>query len=92
MATNSATARFRPYGFIGYEREFGDERAELTNSVVGLSSFRVNGSELGKNIWALRLGADARVNDRFSVVGEIGASWRKNQDSRYIYGGVKYGW
>ncbi len=92
VVSNSATSRFRPYGFVGYEREFGDEQAELTSSAAGLSSFNVKGSTLGKNIWALRLGTDARINDRFSVVGEIGASWRKNQDSRYIYGGVKYGW
>jgi|GEM_PF-1651669 len=92
VVTNSATAKFRPYGFVGYEREFGDEQAELTSSAAGLSSFNVKGSTLGKNIWALRLGTDARINDRFSVVGEIGASWRKNQDSRYVYGGVKYGW
>jgi len=92
VVTNSATARFRPYGFVGYEREFGDQQAELNSSVAGLSSFNVKGSQLGKNIWALRLGTDARISDRFSVVGEIGASWRKNQDSRYVYGGVKYGW
>ena len=92
VVSNSATSRFRPYGFVGYEREFGDEQAELNSSVAGLSSFNVQGSALGKNIWALRLGTDARISDRFSVVGEIGASWRKNQDSRYIYGGVKYGW
>ncbi len=92
VVTNSATAKFRPYGFVGYEREFGDEQAELTSSAAGLSSFNVKGSTLGKNIWALRLGTDARISDRFSVVGEIGASWRKNQDSRYVYGGVKYGW
>ena len=92
LASGSATSKFRPYGFVGYEREFGDQQAELTSSVAGLSSFNVKGSQLGKNIWALRLGTDARISDRFSVVGEIGASWRKNQDSRYVYGGVKYGW
>jgi outer membrane autotransporter protein len=92
IVNRDATARLRPYLSVGYQREFGDTKAELTNSLGGLTTFGVDGSNLGKNIWTLRLGADARINDRFSIVGEIGGSWRKNQDSRYIYGGVKYGW
>lgn len=92
ISSNDNASKFRPYGFLGFEREFGDDSAALTNQLGGLPAFRVNSSELGKNIWAARLGADARINDRFSLVGEVGASWRDNQKSKYIYGGVKYGW
>jgi outer membrane autotransporter protein len=93
LTTRDAGARIRPNLFVGYEREFGDDNAELTNSLGGgISAFNVNSTELGKNIFSLRLGADARVSDRFSLIGEVGGSWRSNQNSSYIYGGVKYGW
>jgi subtilase-type serine protease len=93
LTTRDANAKIRPNLFVGYEREFGDDNAELTNSLGGgISAFNVNSTELGKNIFSLRLGADARVSDRFSLIGEVGGSWRSNQNSSYIYGGVKYGW
>lgn len=92
LINRDATARVRPHLFLGYEREFGDQKAELTNQLTGLSSFDVSSSELGRNIFSIRAGANARISDRFSVVGELGGSWRSNQDSKYVYGGVKYGW
>ena len=91
LTRRDQNAKIRPHLSLGYEHEFGDQSAELTNQLSGLSAFTVESTDLGKNIFSARLGADARLSDRFSLIGEIGASWRKNQDSQYVYGGMKYG-
>jgi outer membrane autotransporter protein len=92
IASNKASARFRPYLSAAYQREFGDRQVELNNTLAGIGAFDVEGTELGRNIWKLRLGTDARITNRFTLIGEIGGQWRKNQDSQYVYGGVKYSW
>ena len=85
------TAKFRPHLSLGFEREFGDSKAEINNNVTGVSGFNVSGSDLGKNIFRASVGAEAELGERLSIVGEIGLARRKNQDSRSIYGGLKYG-
>ncbi len=85
-------ARIRPNLSLSYEHEFGDTQSELSNQLIGLgSSFTVRSTDLGSNIFRVSLGADARLNDRFSLTGQIGMARRSNQHSEYIYGGMNYG-
>jgi outer membrane autotransporter protein len=86
------SASFRPYASLSYEREMGDVTASLSNALDGLNSFEVRGTELGRNIFTLRTGADAKLSEKLSFVGEIAFSKRDNADSRSIYGGLKYVW
>jgi outer membrane autotransporter protein len=92
VAGGAHNARIQPRLLLAYEHEFGDTNAELTNTLAGLPSFGVEGTDLGRNIFTARLGADVFINTRFSLTGEIGASWRRNQSSRSIFGGLRYDW
>lgn len=85
-------ARVRPHLAVSYEREMGDNRADLSNRLPGLSAFRVQGADLGRNIFSLRLGAEVALQERLSLVGEVGGALRQNQNSRSVSGGIKYSW
>lgn len=83
-------ANFRPYLFVGYQREFADDQIDLAGS--GPVSFSVSGVKLGKNIFTAKLGASHRVNNRFRISGELGGNWRSNVDGQWISGAVHYSW
>jgi uncharacterized protein YhjY with autotransporter beta-barrel domain len=91
FVSRSPDASVRPYGLIAYERELSDDQTVFTNGLPGLGSFRVLGTELGRDIFTARLGATAQLGV-VSLFSTIGASMRQNGLSHYAQGGLKVSW
>jgi hypothetical protein len=67
----------------------GDETAALDNDLIGLPSFRVVSTELGKDVFTARGGIEADVGGGISLFGDAGGRWRGNEKTVHAEAGLR---
>lgn len=79
---------------LGYEREMGDSRAELTvrrNDGTG-APYRVTSPALGRDIVTLGIGATVALKERLTLRADLDAEWRERHTTHTAHLALRYQW
>lgn len=79
---------------LAYEREFGDEKTELTvrrRDKTG-DYYRVTGPALGRDIVTLGIGATVSLKEQLTLETDLDSEWRRQRTTYTAHVALRYRW